>query len=424
MYNRLFQFNSYRTPLFAPEGIIGGNTADEPPVKLIRICALALAAGLLGSALAFGIYSTFFLLGNLLYLGRFSFEAFDVYYSGIGYLIILLPILTTTVWFWGKQKNKPGYQLMLVAMVSTGAPLGFDAVVVYFNSLWIARSQKRYGLSVREMEILTVTAVAGALTWCFGTPLAAIACCIELFLAELSLVTVLPLLISVGITTFFQYHGNPQLYELQVDNSNEYTLLWLYGIIGIVCALLAGLYRYLYLRVQTKFTSPYDKKKWLMLLPALVVGLAIWYYPENYGPGNNYLIPLLHGAVTFKVILLICFGRYLCSLIYSSTASTGASVTTLLIIGASWGLLTGFIFQLSFPHLHVSSTMIALAGMAAFLTGSTRAVLTALIFTIEMSHSAQVLPAVSIACAAAYGTTYLLTRRRKQILNPQLKQSA
>jgi len=410
MYNRLRKFNSVHTPVLAPGLLPAPDAAPQQPVKLIRICLLALFTGLMGAIFARGIYAAFFFLGNLLYLGRFSFDSFDVYYSGVGLLMVLLPIAATALWLWLKRKARPGYQLSLIPLLATGIPWGMDGAISYFNSTWIIQVKERFKLTDKEVEILTVAVAGGAIAWCFGTPVAAVACCLELFLAEITLATILPLLIVVAMSAIFQLH--PPSYDLLVSNSDEYTLLWLYGTIGIFGSLLAVLFRNVYLWLQRKSISLPPKKQWLLLAPALITGLAIWYYPEAYGPGNDLLAPLLHGGVTLRVILLICLGRFMCSLFYNSTSMIGTSVTTLLVIGAAWGLLVGFTFQVCNPHLHVSSTLIALAGMAAFLTGSTRAVLTALIFTIEMSHSAQVLPAVSIACAAAYATNCLLSLRQ------------
>jgi CBS domain-containing protein len=53
----------------------------------------------------------------------------------------------------------------------------------------------------------------------------------------------------------------------------------------------------------------------------------------------------------------------------------------------------------------------ALIGMAAMMAGTMRSPLTAMIFTLELTHDLNVLPGLLVGCIAAHGVTVLLLRR-------------
>ncbi len=413
MKNGFYSLNTYRLPVVPPEWLRpteATNNTQSP--KLLRLSLVAVLAATLGMALAWGLTTLIPVLANILFLGRIATSFPDLDNSGLGIFLILLPIAGAAIWLLARKKFSAFSPVGLSVAAATGAPVGMDGIISLGNITIVKYLSAFFKLTATEGEILAISGLAGAFTWCFGAPVAALVLVIELFLTELTAVTLLPVILAIGVSTAAQLLLNPFSYGFAVSNSNEYTLIWLYAITGIITGLLAALYRRIYLWINNRFHQTNDIRIWWFLIAAAIVGIAIYVYPETAGPGNNFILPLLQGTVTFRVILVMCFIRLLTSMVYNSGLNTGATITNTLLIGAGWGMLIGFIFQLCFPKLHVSPSMAALAGMLALLTANTRAIITALVLALEISRDIRVLPFMIAACFTAYAITYLLSAKK------------
>ncbi|MBV8254899.1 MAG: chloride channel protein [Chitinophaga sp.] len=413
MKNGFYSLNAYRTPVVPPEWLRPKeetNNTQAPP--LIRLSLVAVLSAILGMSLAWGISYCIPVLANLLFLGRVATTFPDLDNSGLGIFLIIIPVVGAASWLLARKKINAASPIGLSVAAATGAPVGMDGIISLGNITIVKYLAQIFKLTATEGEILAISGIAGAFTWCFGAPVAALLLTIELFLSELTAVTLIPLILAIGVATIAQLFLNPFSYDFTVSNSNEYTLIWLYAITGVVTGLLAAMYRKLYLWLNNRFRQTNGTRVWWFLLCAAIAGVAIYVYPETAGPGNNFLLPLLHGTVTFRVILVMGVIRLLVSVVYNGGLNTGTTITNTLLIGAGWGMLIGFIFQLCFPKLHVSPSMVALVGMLAMFTASTRAIITALILAVEISRDIRVLPFVIAACFTAYAVTYLLSAKK------------
>src|SRR4029079_17174329 len=77
----------------------------------------------------------------------------------------------------------------------------------------------------------------------------------------------------------------------------------------------------------------------------------------------------------------------------------------LLIMGGALGTIEGRFISLGDPGLW------AMISMAAMMGGTMRSPLTAMIFTLELTHDLNLLPALLVSCIAAHALTVLWLRR-------------
>jgi CBS domain-containing protein len=87
------------------------------------------------------------------------------------------------------------------------------------------------------------------------------------------------------------------------------------------------------------------------------------------------------------------------------SGTSGGVLAPLLIIGGALGALEGRFIPLGDPGLW------AMISMAAMMGGTMRSPLTAMIFTLELTHDLNLLPGLLVACIAAHALTVLWLRR-------------
>jgi CIC family chloride channel protein len=87
------------------------------------------------------------------------------------------------------------------------------------------------------------------------------------------------------------------------------------------------------------------------------------------------------------------------------SGTSGGVLAPLLIIGGALGAIEGRFISLGDPGLW------AMISMAAMMGGTMRSPLTSMIFTLELTHDFNLLPALLVSCIAAHTLTVLWLRR-------------
>ncbi|NIG52644.1 chloride channel protein [Chitinophaga sp. Cy-1792] len=417
MRNRLYYLNNERFSLLPKSGQIASSSNDvAESISLLRLLILTIPATLTGIGLAWLISYLLPLLTNLVLLGKIGYTYPDPEDSGLGFFLVLVPVAGAVIWLLFRHKQKLLNATGLTTAVATGAPLGTESPVWLAGMAVNNKIADIAGMNTTARNALRMAAIAAGFAWCFGTPVAAFMFAAELLMAEITLAAILPVVTATLLTAVAQYFLHPVNYNVRIANVNDYTLYGLYLIVGVVSALLGALVVKCNRWLSSKGVLMAAKSKWWLLFAAVITGVCCYYYPEMFGSGEQQLIPLLNGAVTLKLIFLFCFVKLFMWVVYSALLDTGAGVISLFLIGAAWGLLTGFIFQVSFPGIHVDPAVAAIAGMLAFFTGTTRAVFTALIMGLEISHAPALLPMTAIACTSAYLISRLLPVTKKKAI--------
>ena len=114
---------------------------------------------------------------------------------------------------------------------------------------------------------------------------------------------------------------------------------------------------------------------------------------------------MLLGQLLGKALVALLVGKAIVWAVALGSGTSGGVLAPLLIIGGALGALLGQAVPGSDPGLW------AMVGMAAMMAGTMRSPLTGMVFTLELTHDLNVLPALLIACVAALATTVLLLRR-------------
>jgi CIC family chloride channel protein len=160
---------------------------------------------------------------------------------------------------------------------------------------------------------------------------------------------------------------------------------------------------------RTRLAGP----NWLpAAVTGAVAGIALLLLPGITGVGHGLAEDILSGNLQARHVVLLTLalfvGKFVLTLLSYATGVPGGIFAPMLVMGSCLGYAFGSLSSGLFPHLSITPTVFATIGMAAFLTGSVRAPLTAVVLIVEMTNEYSLLFALLLGCFLAYATAELL----------------
>ncbi|MEO5830212.1 MAG: chloride channel protein, partial [Rhodanobacter sp.] len=149
---------------------------------------------------------------------------------------------------------------------------------------------------------------------------------------------------------------------------------------------------------------------WWPALGALVAGVVGWIEPRTLGVGYDNIDALVQGH--FGLTMLLTFGalKFISWVIALGSGTSGGTLAPLFMIGGSLGAVIGIGINHLLPGINIDPRIAALVGMAAIFAGSSRALLTAVVFAFETTRQPTCLLPLLGGCTAAYLISSLIMR--------------
>ena len=324
----------------------------------------------------------------------------------------------------GESKIKPHntWSSMLTSSITIGfgGSVGAEAPIVYTGAAIGSNLGRAFGLSYRNITLLLGCGAAGAVAGIFKAPLAGVLFTLEILLFNVSMKSLLPVLISTISATVVSYIFRGQtpvfactLTPFSMGNLPFYLVLGVLGGLGSLYFLRTTLF--LEDRIG-KLRNPYVR--WALCAGAL--GLLIFLFPPLYGEGYDSLGLLLNGqsldlegrsVLSFLLeskwgvpvfFALVFFLKVLAMTATNAGGGVGGTFGPTLFVGA----ILGFVFARCFNNLgfSVPEQNFALVGMAALMAGVMQAPMTAIFLIAEISGGYELLIPLILTSTVAFGT--------------------
>ena len=175
--------------------------------------------------------------------------------------------------------------------------------------------------------------------------------------------------------------------------------------VGIAAGLASGALTALVYLCEDLFSKLPIHWMWWPAIGGLFVGIGGWLDPRVLGVGYDTIHALLRGELVGAVVIGLLIGKAVVWSISLGSGTSGGVLAPLLIIGGALGAIEGRFIHLGDPGLW------AMISMAAMMGGTMRSPLTSMIFTLELTHDLNILPALLVSCIAAHALTVLWLRR-------------
>ena len=310
--------------------------------------------------------------------------------------------------------------------VGFGGSVGLEGPTVATGAAYGSAFGRLFHLNHKQIILLLGCASTGAMAAIFKAPIAAIIFALEVIMLDLTLVSLLPLLLASvsAVLTSYLFMGQNVLYPAAVIDIFQLSDVPFYAILGILTGLLSVYFTKMYMFVGKLFDR---YKSWVVKLVAggFILGLLIFLMPSLYGEGYEVINSALSGETellfenTFFynyqgeffailiVFLLVLFFKVIATSVTFKAGGIGGIFAPSLFLGANLGLL----FSMTVKKLgwDISSSNFALVGMAGTIAGVIHAPLTAIFLIAEITGGYGLFIPLMIVSAISYATVKLFT---------------
>jgi len=314
--------------------------------------------------------------------------------------------------------------------IGFGGSVGAEAPIVYTGAAIGSNFARYMGMSYRSMTILLGCGAAAAVAGIFKAPLAGVLFVLEILLFNISMTSMMPLLIATVSATVVSYvflgESTPfhcTLTPFALKNIPFYIIL------GLFCGGCSIYFIRTTLWMEDKIGKMKNAfLKWILC--AVGLGLLIFLFPPLYGEGYDSLGALLNGAefsldgqtplaflatndwsvpIFFFLILLL---KVFSMTLTNAGGGVGGTFGPTLFIGAVAGFFVARTINilLSGSSLTVPEQNFVLVGMAGLMAGVMQAPMTAIFLIAEISGGYDLFLPLIITATIAFGTTRLVEK--------------
>lgn len=314
--------------------------------------------------------------------------------------------------------------------IGFGGSVGAEAPIVYTGAAIGSNFARKAGMSYRSMTILLGCGAAAAVAGIFKAPLAGILFVLEILLFNISMNSMMPLLLSTVSATVVSYIflGRATPFECTLTPFDLKNIPF-YIILGIFCGGCSIYFTRTTLWLEDrigKMSNPY--LKWILC--AIGLGLLIFLFPPLHGEGYESLGVLLNGhelslegqtplaflsrspwsvPIFFMLILLL---KVFSMTLTNAGGGVGGTFGPTLFVGAIAGFVVARTMNLllSGTPLSVPEQNFVLVGMAGLMAGVMQAPMTAIFLIAEISGGYDLFLPLILTATIAFGTTRIVEK--------------
>ena len=412
----------------------------EKNVMMILSLVVGISCGLAAVLLKLSIE---FIHHHLISLSdKGSYNLLNLIYPGIGMLLSLLFVkyvvkdnighgVTKVLQAVSKNESKIKSHNMWTSMLASSVTIGFggsvgaEAPIVYTGAAIGSNVARYMGLSYKNMTILLGCGASGAVAGIFNAPLAGVLFTLEILLFNISMTSILPLLLSTISATVVSYVclGMTPPFECTLTPFSMGNIPF-YVLLGLFAALFSVYFTRMTLWLEDKIKTINNVYvRWAM--SATCLGLLIVLFPPLFGEGYSDVRGLLNGGmpnlegqtvlaffmhsawsvpVFFLLILLL---KVFSMSLTNAGGGVGGTFGPTLFIGAIAGFVVSRTINLiaGGPIPLVPENNFVLVGMAGLMAGVMQAPLTAIFLIADMTGGYELLIPLIITSTISYAAT-------------------
>ncbi|MFD1314861.1 chloride channel protein [Namhaeicola litoreus] len=357
--------------------------------------------------------------------GKFVFEfhkAFYFVFPIIGLLLVFLvkkyvirkPVghgIPSTLYAISKLKSiLPRHQMwssLITAPITVGfgGSVGLEGPTVATGAALGSNFGNTFHLNQATRTLLIGAAAAGAMSSIFKAPIAAILFAVEIFSLDLTLASIIPLILAsiTAILTSYFFSGNDVLFHFQLQDKFRLIDVGFFLLLGGITALTSIYFSKVYFFVGDFFKKlghPFKR----LLVGGVALGVIVYFVPPLFGEGyeviNNLLKDNYSGVLKYNffniptdnsvMILMMLSGLVLLKVFATSITFGAGGVGGVFAPTLFTGSITGYVFAKFVNYLNIfehqlSNSNFALVGMAGLMAGVLHAPLTAIFLIAEIT---------------------------------------
>ena len=246
-------------------------------------------------------------------------QVFYFVFPIIGLLIVLLIIkyfikkkvghgIPSTLYAISKQKGiMPRHQMWASLItapltVGFGGSVGLEGPTVATGAALGSNFARLFHLNQTTRTLLIGAAAAGAMSSIFKAPIAAIVFAVEIFSLELTLASMIPILLAsiTAILTSYFFFGDDVLLHFQIQDKFALNDVSFFIVLGVFTSVVSIYFSTVYFKISDffkRFINTYKR----LLIGGILIGIIVFFIPPLFGKGYDTINNILRGNIDLVI---------------------------------------------------------------------------------------------------------------------------
>ncbi|MGB5319767.1 chloride channel protein, partial [Eudoraea sp.] len=276
-------------------------------------------------------------------------------------------------------------------------------------------------INAKTRSLLIACASAGAISSIFQSPIAAIIFAVEVFSLDLTMLSMLPLLLASisGVLTSYFFLGDESLFNFSINEHFEVKDTFFYIVLGVGTAIASIYFTKMYFGIL-EFFDRFKSPKYKLLVGGLAIGIMLYFIPPLYGEGFGFINNLLKGdhlsalgktpfdnyTSNIWIVIALLFGITIFKAVAMTTTfaagGAGGIFIPTMVMGSALGNVVAKVINNLGLGLNVNESNFTLIGMAGLIAGVLHAPLTAIFLIAEITGGYELFVPLMITSSISY----------------------
>ena len=311
-----------------------------------------------------------------------------------------------------KQSKLKGHNCWTSVIASAitigfGGSVGAEAPIVLTGSSIGSNLGQLFKMDNKTLMLLVGCGAAAAIAGIFKAPIAGLVFTLEVLMVDLSMASLLPILVASVTATCFTYifMGSNSLFTFHLDGE------WIVGrvpaciLLGVTCGLISLYFIRMMTACEGIFGRLKDHRYVKLVIGGLMLSSLIFLFPVLYGEGYSAINILLNSSTEADwskllnnslfyghgQLLIIFVGLVVLTKVIATSATNGAgccggTFAPSLFVGAFSGFLFSRIWNMYNLGIYIPEKNYTLLGMAGVMAGVMHAPLTGIFLIAEITN--------------------------------------
>lgn len=291
--------------------------------------------------------------------------------------------------------------------IGMGGSVGAESPIVLTGSAIGSNIGRIFKMEHKTLMLMIGCGSAGAIAGIFKAPIAGLVFVLEVLMLDLSMGSLLPLLLSsvTAATISYIVTGTDSMFHFVI--SDEFTLerIPYVLLLGVFCGLVSLYFSQVMYHLET-LSGKVRKQSVKFVIGAVLLSLLIFLFPSLYGEGYDIIELLLDGemnrsslsdvlldntlfprtsSMLITYLSLVLLTKVLASTATCSGGGCGGIFAPSLFLGCIAGFVFAEVLKYVFPGVPISTQNFALFGMAGLMSGVMHAPLTGIFLIAELT---------------------------------------
>jgi CIC family chloride channel protein len=308
--------------------------------------------------------------------------------------------------------------------IGFGGSVGAEAPIVLTGAAIGSNLGRAFRLEQKTLMLLVGCGAAGAIAGIFKAPIAGLVFVIEVLMLDLTMTSVLPLLISsvTAATISYIFTGTEAMFRFSQTETFLIERIPYVLLLGICCGLVSLYFTRMMIKVEEMYRRL--KRYWQkFLVGSVILSVLIFLFPPLYGEGYNTIESLLEGhfmhlsgqsplnaaRMDYWGIVVFLFLILLTKVFASSATNSGGGCGGIFAPSLYLGCIAGFVFAHTLNYFEISDSLLseknfALLGMAGVMAGVMHAPLTGVFLIAELTGGYDLFLPLMIVSTGSFAT--------------------